>query len=259
VAINDWQSLYPSIRYDKNMVTDPVEWLIHGMWQKGRINAMSGFEKSGKSRLMNWLLAGLAKESCLGFGCSGEPSILYLCGEEPIATVNNRIMRYAEIQGIADYNYDIDFVEAAAMRLDLRPQRNALLDRLRSDGRNMLVIDPWRRVHGADENDSSAMAPLYNDLRRWSNTYGITVLILHHTPKLSEDTDMSRIASWFRGSTDLPAILDTATYVNRQKRNKDHNGDWLKVLRQGRFPPMLPLEIDDLGGSKLGDDRGFSI
>jgi RecA-family ATPase len=250
---NEFHNLYPSVRYSRDMAEEPVEWLVTGLWQKSRINAMSGFEKSGKSRLMNWLLVGCAKDSCLGLGTGEEQSILYLCGEEPIATVNSRMMKYASTQGISDYDFNIDFVEAAAMRLDLKPQRLALLERLRDDGRNMLVIDPWRRVHGADENDSSQMAPLYNDLRRWSNTYGITVLIIHHTPKLSEDTDMSRIASWFRGSTDLPAILDCAQYVNRKKK------DEIQVLRQGRFPPLAPLTITDLGGSKLGDDRGFQI
>lgn len=251
--MHDWNLLYPSVRYDKDMSQEPTEWLIKGLWQKSKINAISGFEKSGKSRLMNWLLVGMAKDSCLGLETGDEQRVLYLCGEEPIATVNSRLARYAKVQGIESHNLDVDFIEAAAMRLDIRNQRIALLERLLSDDRNMLIIDPWRRVHGADENDSSAMAPLYNDLRKWSNSHGITVLILHHTPKLSEDTDMSRIASWFRGSTDLPAILDCAQYVNRLKKNQ------IRVLRQGRFPPLEPLVIEDLGGSRLNDDRGFSI
>jgi len=226
------------------MQPEPVHWLVHGLWQRGKINGIAGFEKSGKSRWSNWELVGALDK---------DPDIrpLYLCGEETIAHVNSRIARYAEIQGVSDCQFDIDFIEAAAMRLDLRPQRLMLLDRLLNDDRNMLIIDPWRRVHGADENDSSAMAPLYNDLRKWSNQHGITVLILHHSPKLGEDTDMSRIASWFRGSTDLPAILDTAQYVNRRSR-KD-----IQVLRQGRFPALDPLCIEDLGGSGLNQDNGF--
>lgn len=251
---NDFHTLYPSVKYDPLMSQESVEWLVKGLWQKGKINAMAGFEKSGKSRLMNWLLAGMVKEGCLGLqNCEDEQRILYLCGEEPVSVVNGRLARYAKLLGTEDHPYDIQFIEAAAMRLDLKPQRNELLSRMNDDGRNMLVIDPWRRVHGADENDSSAMAPMYNDMRRWSNSFGITVLVVHHTPKLSVDTDMNRIASWFRGSTDLPAILDTAQYVNRHGKNK------ITVLRQGRFPPVPPLAITDLGGSKLNDDKGFEI
>lgn len=249
----DFHTLYPSVRYDKGMEQEPVHWLVKGLWQKGKINAMAGFEKSGKSRLMNYIIAGMPKEGVLGLQTGEEQKILYLCGEEPLAVVNGRIGRYAKLQGMEDHNYDIDFIEAAAMRLDLKPQREALLNRLIDSDRNMLVIDPWRRVHGADENDSSAMAPLYNDMRRWSNNFGITILVVHHTPKLSQDTDMNRIASWFRGSTDLPAILDTAAYVNRYSKQK------IKVLRQGRFPPMEPLTITDNGGTRLNDDKGFSL
>jgi RecA-family ATPase len=128
-----------------------------------------------------------------------------------------------------------------------------LLKILLADDRTMLVIDPMRNVHGADENDSNAMSPMFNDFRRWTNVYGITIVLLHHTPKLNEDADMNRIASWFRGSTALAAILDTAQYVNRFSKTQ------IKVLRQGRFPPLDPLTISDLGGSKLNDDKGFSI
>lgn len=240
---NNFRALYPSIRHDPNMQQEPVKWLVNGIWQKAKINAMGGFEKSGKSRLMNWLLVQAAQNE--------RP--LYLCGEEPVALVNNRITNYAALQGFKDYAFNIDYMMAAAMRLDFKSQRDELLQIMLDDDRTMLVIDPMRNIHGADENDSNAMSPIFNDMRRWTNVYGITIILLHHTPKLSEDADMSRIASWFRGSTALPAILDTAQYVNRINKSK------IKILRQGRFPPLEPLQIEDLGGSRLNEDRGFQI
>lgn len=248
----DFKTLYPLVKYDPEMVVNPVEWLIDGIWQRGKINGMSGFEKAGKSRFVNWLLAGMFNGSVLGLTATPQ-RVLYLCGEEKIDHVNSRITRYADAQGVDKSKICINFVEAAAMRLDLKSQRDALLDMIIESASEMLVIDPWRRVHGADENDSSSMAPLYNDIRRWSNSFGLTVLILHHTPKLGEDTDMSRIASWFRGSTDLPAILDTAQYVDRESRRK------MNIVRQGRFPPLPVLSVEDLGGSALNHDRGFQI
>ena len=246
-----YATISPSIRYDPDMKPNPIRWLVDGLWQVGKINGMAGFEKSGKSRLMNWLLVGMSLPECLGLTTAVPQRVLYLCGEEPMDHVNARIKQYAALQGIPASMFDIDFVQAAAQRLDLKPQRQELLERILNDDREMLVIDPWRRVHGADENDSSAMAPMYNDLRKWSNVHGLTVVIVHHTPKISEDTDMSRIASWFRGSTDLPAILDTAQYIDRVTRSK------IQVLRQGRFPPLDPVKVEDMGGSKLNDDRGF--
>ena len=138
------------------------------------------------------------------------------------------------------------------MRLDFKKQRDELLEQILDDDYEMLVMDPWRRVHGADEDKSMVMSPIYNDLRRWSNRHGLTIVLIHHTPKISMDTDMTRMASWFRGSTDLPAILDTAQYVDRVRKDK------IIVRRQGRFPPLPPFEIVDLGGTKLNDDKGFN-
>lgn len=239
-------SRYPIVPFDPNMIHDPPRWLVKDIWQLGKINGMAGFEKSGKSRLMNWLLVGMAKGHVLGLSAIPQ-KILYLCGEEQIQVVNGRIKQYANLQDVSMEKFEIGFVEAAAMRLDLLKERKGLLEQLVEGDYGMLVIDPLRRVHGADENDSQKMSNIYNDIRRWSNKFNITVVLLHHTPKISEDTDMTRIASWFRGSTDLPAILDTAQYVNRVSKNE------IRVLRQGRFPPMSPLDILD-----QGDERGFN-
>lgn len=249
--MDDFNLTFPSVKYDPLMKPEPIRWLVDGLWQLGKINGVAAFEKAGKSRLINYVLAGLPTGNVLGLPTVGEQRILYLCGEEPMAHVSTRLHKYASLQGISDHQYDIDFIEAAGMRLDSRDQRKALTDRILSDDRNMLIIDPWRRVHNADENDSNAMSYLYNWMRSISNVHGITIILVHHTPKISEDTDLSRIASWFRGSTDLAAILDTAQYVNRISKSK------VEVRRQGRFPSLAPLAITDLGGASLNDDLGF--
>lgn len=233
------------------MKTNPTRWLIDDFWQLGKINGMAGFEKSGKSRLMNWLLVGMSAGTVLGLPTAGPKKTLYLCGEETVDTVNARIKRYAELQGIPRNMFDIGFVEAAAMRLDFAQRRKELIEQIKDEDYEMLVIDPWRRVHGADEDKSLLMSPIYNDLRSWSNRFGLTTVMLHHTPKLGMEADMERIATWFRGSTDLPAILDTAQYVDRMSKGK------IVIRRQGRFPPLPLLEITDKGGQKLNDDQGF--
>jgi RecA-family ATPase len=248
--VHDFKSLYPLVKYDPDMPVIPVRWLVDGLWQLGKINGIAGYEKSGKSRLMNWLLVGMSKGEVLGLPAMPQ-KVLYLCGEETVSHCNQRITRYAELQEIPRTMFDINFVEAAGMRLDLKPQRKALLEMILDSDSEMLVIDPVRRVHSADENDNTVMAAILNDLRRWSNKYSLTVLLVHHTSKISQETDMTRIASWFRGATDLPAILDTAQYVDRLNKKR------IQVLRQGRFPPLDPLIVEDLGGSKLNDDRGF--
>lgn len=250
--MQNFKQAYPIIKYDCNMKAKVTNWLIENFWQDGKINGVAGFEKSGKSRLINWLLVGMSAGSVLGM-YADQKKILYLCGEETVDIVNSRITRYAELQNIPQTQFDIGFIEAAAMRLDIKKERDGLLEQILDDDYQMLVIDPWRRVHGADEDKSLQMSPIYNDLRKWSNKHNLTIVLAHHTPKLSIDTDMTRMASWFRGSTDLPAILDTAQYVDRVDKHT------IEVRRQGRFPPLPKLRITDLGGTQLNDDKGFEL
>lgn len=244
-------SLYPSIPFDPNMVEEAKQWLIEDLWLKGKINAVAGFEKSGKSRLVNWLLCGMAGgRSTLGLSATGATQrILYLCGEETIGEVNKRFRDYSTLQGVPHDVLQLEFIEAAAMRLDLKPQRDWLKEKLLDESFTMLVADPLRRLHAADEDKSTQMAPILNDLRSLSNRHNISILLIHHTAKINDETDMSRMANWFRGSTDVAAILDTGQYVDRLTRTH------MQVMRHGRFAPLPPIQLEDKGTKEK--DSGF--
>lgn len=241
---------FPIHPFDPNMVIESTPWLVENLWQLGKINALFAPEKSGKSRLLCWLLAGvLGGESVLGLGVSARISkVLFLHGEEQEHQIVERLKLYAPLQDL-DYSTfaeRLSLVEAAGMRLDFDEQRNWLERKLLDGGYNMLVIDPMRRVHGADENSNTEMATLHNTLRRWSNKHGVSIVMVHHTGRLALDADMNRIATWARGATDLAAIVDTAQFLDRRGKQK------LQLFRAGRFEPLDPLDILD-----LGDKRGF--
>lgn len=241
--------LFPIVPLDPNMPDTPVDWLIEGLWQRGKINAMAGYEKSGKSRLLGWLLCGLYCPSVLGLHVVGPPPrLLYLLGEETKEVVNQRIVQYSRLMGSTFPQ--IDVMEASSLGLEQISRRSWLLNRLK--GYDGMVIDPLRRVHDANEDKSSEMAPINNALRYWSNHYGKTIIMLHHTPKIDpEKTDMERMASWFRGSTDIAAILDTGQFVNRLTKDK------LQLRRAGRFAPLPNINVydrTDVGGFAIASE-----
>lgn len=236
----DLSERYPIVPFDPNAEPTPVFWLVEDLWQLGKINAVFGREKSGKSRLLNWLLAALLSEQpALGLGTRRVKRILYLAGEETQDDITTRLKRYLRLLLVGYDTLPLDFIEAAAMRLDFDWQREWLEKQLLTGEYDVLVIDPLRRVHGADENKSTEMAGFHNDLRRWSNHHGITTILLHHTGRLQPDADMDRIATWGRGTTDLAAIVDTAAFVDRVSARN------IRLLRAGRFPPLPPLHIID--------------
>jgi RecA-family ATPase len=230
---------------------------------QGKINAMLGPEKSGKSRLLCWMFA--AMYSGLGHSLTKivtptrvPKRMLYLAGEETQATVTRRIIRYIRLQVGRDADpgfVPIDIIEASGMRLETTEHRKHLEALLVEGEYDCLVIDPLRRVHAGDEDSNTTMAQLNNDFRYWSNKLGITLIIVHHTGKLNDDADMGRMATWARGATDFAAILDTAVFV-QQIGNATSKARRMKVTTVGRFPPCDPMTVEDCTDME-GFKRGF--
>jgi len=218
----------------------------------GKINGIFGPEKSGKSRVICWMMAGLYSndEPKLGFRRDTAPEKwLYLAGEETIEDVTARIASYIDFMG-GGGPPPIHFINAAGMRLDQQRKRLELEKYLVTHNYDGLVIEPLRRVHSGDEDNNTAMAPVMNDLRRWSNAFGITTLLCHHTGKLNEFADVNRIATWSRGATDIAAILDCAMFVEERARVPGKR--IMRLLRAGRFPPVAPCYLDDHGDPSEG-------
>lgn len=243
----------------------PVPWLVHEMILKGGITALLGPEKSGKSRFIGWLLAqmlgmqvgGPVLRSSNGeifTSHTGFSKILYLNAEEQTEAVMARINAYAIRCGFAPKDdWPIMCLPAAAMQLQRVSDRQEFeREFIAPKEFDIVLVDPLRRVHAGNENDNSAMAGLHNDIRRWSQRYGQSWVLVHHSPKFREDDDLERIATWSRGNTDLVTLLDGAIMMRNLGGNKQTQRRMLK--RMGRFPPL-----DDLVLLDHGDPSGFVV
>lgn len=238
--------LYPVVKFDPLMKRTSIDWLVEGLFQKGKINMVCGYVKSGKSRFTNFVLAGMNNGSVCGLRTLPLGRVLYLCGEETVDHVNHRITEYANLQGVDLSTINIDFMAASGLRLNNDIYQKWFKHKLHDY--DLLVIDPLRRVHSANENDNTEMAQLNTAIRQWSNELGISMIIIHHTPKPSEFADMARMENWIRGAGDIAAIVDTAILVNK-------GAGKIVVNREGRFAPLPPLSIKDNGNDP---DQGFS-
>ncbi len=246
-----FEERFPLIEYDPDIKVDPIPWLVEGAIMGGKINAIFGMEKSGKSRLLCWLLASILTDYerpiLSNIGKNAPKRWLYLAGEETAGTVIHRLRDYTSFMdgdGAIGHILPITFIEASGMGLDQKYRRSQLERTIESGEFDGLILEPLRRVHDGDENSNTEMAALHNDLRRWSNSKGMTIILVHHTGKLHEFADMNRIATWSRGCTDLAAIIDVGVFIEEKVRQKNLRS--LRLLRAGRFPPLEPLPILDL-------------
>ena len=209
---------------------------------------MFGPEKAGKSRWLRSVLAHAFYEKTL----FGQPTrlpgrVLYLAGEELPEEITAALMRNVRTIGCnpKDINWSerVTYVSAAGMRLDRHEQRQWIRNEIEDGGYSHVLIDPLRRVHAAKESSNDEMAYICNAFRQWTNELGVTMLVIHHTGKLGEHDDESRIATWARGASDLASVLDWATYITRQ-------GDNVQVMRGGRGPQRDTLSLHDDGEGK---------
>lgn len=241
--------LYPFVPMDPDDREHRVDWLAEGLLMEGRINVVFGMEKSGKSRFLAWLLCHLVSgQPFAGAGVRDPSPILYVAGEEVRQEVTARLLDYQETLGFpaVDWGEAISFVEASGMRLEREDQRAWLRKRVEDGGFRTMIVDPLRRVHAASEGSNDEMAPVCNALREWSNQLGLSVVVVHHTGKLGLEDDETRIATWSRGATDLPAVLDWALYVRRAE-NPGSAPDRIQIQRKGRAPKRGPISLLDRG------------
>ena len=243
-------------------------WLLDGIWLRKGINVIYGFEKAGKSRLMGYCISQMLEYpqggpvlwNANGNGPvvkhSGFKRILYLNAEEMDANVQGRIWKYGEGMGYKPgSHWPLTVVEGTAVGLDLyKPlERQAFAETYLAGGRyDVLIIDPLRNIHTGDEDSSTAMSPMYQAIRQWTYKYGITIILVHHTPKLSDISDLNRIATWSRGSTALPAILDWANMLREVAKSGDDR--IMSLLCKGRTAAEATYKLLD-----KGDPEGFKV
>ena len=243
--------LYAFEAMDPTDREDKVNWLIPGLLMQGKINCLFGAEKAGKSRVLaQWLLHCYYGKDFLGQPTQSWGRCLYLLGEETRPGVTGRLAEMATAMGEdlneAGWVDDLTFIQASGMRLDFKTQRQWLKEKLIGNKYDTLVIDPLRRVHGAKETSNDEMSVICNELRDWSNHQGLSIVMIHHTGKISPDDDETRIATWSRGATDLPAVLDWAVYAKRF-RGQGSSPDRVRLFRAGRASPLDDLRMVDRG------------
>jgi len=253
-----WRMHRPS-DFDPSRIWPAEQWFIDQlMFADGKINAVFGLPKAGKSRFLLWCLASVfSGRTALGLPVKAVPErVIWLLGEEEEKYPQWRLTRYAQLLGADPTGWPITFVRAAAMGLDQLSNRQIFVDQyLLQYKPDLLVIDPLRRVHNLQESSNDQMPILLNDFRRWvqtlksSNGRSLSMAIVHHTGKPREGEILDNIVSWSRGATDFPAIVDAAMFLQDSGWSDVANGRRVDVLRAGRLPVSSPISLIDQGAA----------
>ena len=184
-----------------------VGWVVDRLIPDQGITIMSSIPGAYKT----WLLLHIAQtvasgEKLFQLFPTKQQNVLMIDEENILPLIQDRAMRL----GIPE-DSTIQFLSLTGFKVtpDAMKELAAICKR-QSIG--LVTIDSLVRVHGADENDASKMAQVFNNLRILSAP-GITVLITHHNAKGSTEGKSNGYS--MRGSSDILAAIDSHIDVKK--------------------------------------------
>jgi len=173
----------------------PIEYLVDGIIARETITLWTGSDNAGKTFLMQSMAVAVAVGGqFLGRICRRSP-VLYLDFENPSFVVQSRLRNIAG-GPIPDLKVWGTWNEQQPPQIG-----NELLLTIAKESKPLIIVDPFRYAHGAEENDSTEMMAVMQMLR-WCAAAGGAVVILHHPAKTDGSTG--------RGSSAIKGAVDVA-------------------------------------------------
>jgi hypothetical protein len=218
-------------------------WLVEDLWGTEAVGLLGGAPKSFKTYLALEIAVAVASGTpCLGrFPVHEAGPVLLFAAEDAPEHVRDRVRGLARARGVDFDALPLFLILADEIRLDVDRDRIGLTAALRKVRPRLLILDPFVRLHRADENRSTEISPLLAELRRLQRHFGVAVLLVHHTRKGSGPVAGQAL----RGSSDLHAWGDSNLYLKRIDDARAGSGAILLSVehRAARAPEPITLSL----------------
>lgn len=245
----------------------PTPWLIRGLVKDGGVAMPAAGPKVGKT----WFALECACAIATGtrafntdrFKASRPRAVAYFFSEDDHASITAHIRAFASGRQTK--------VDDLARNLHARPvgdhidiTRDADLAYLLASAREipslgMLVLDPFRNVHSAKEIDNDEMAVVMQRLHFLARALGCTVMIPHHTKKLTRE-DVAGGATMagqaIRGASAVFGALDSIIMLVADEKQSDETHlviDARAIIKGAKSAGMFGLKL-----TIIDDDRDMA-
>jgi hypothetical protein len=226
-----------------SMEVTPIDYLVDGMISRKSLTLWAGIDGTAKTLLAQKMgLAVAAGHRFLGRQCRQAP-VLYLDYENPDFAVRERLEL---LSGTEKPNPNFK-VWGTWLEQQPPPIGSEVLFQIAKEVRPLLIIDPFRYSHTAEENDSTEMMLVMQALRSYAAA-GAAVVVLHHPAKTEGSTG--------RGSSAIRGAVDVA-YL--QEMSEETDLITLKCVKN-RFGERLTVTIKpdfDEGTFEVTDSPAF--
>lgn len=189
-------------------------WLVEGLWAEQAVGILGGEPKCCKSFLaMDMAVSVASGTPCLRrFPVHRTGAVLLFPAEDALAAVRQRLEGICAAAQARLQDLPIYVITAPRLLLDLPQDRDRLRETVAAIQPTLLVLDPFIRLHRADENASKEVAPLLGYLRELQREFHTAIVLVHHVRKRS---GKDRPGQALRGSSDLHGWGDSNLYLRR--------------------------------------------
>jgi hypothetical protein len=216
-----------------SMEIQPMEYIVPALGiARNTITLWTGADDHAKTFLVQSMALAVAQGSeFLSMDCPQIP-VLYLDLENPDFLVQGRlksILDNEEPTPIETFRY------WGIWNQQQPPKAGSeLLLTIAKETRPLIIIDPFRYFHTAEENDSTEMSGVMQYLRACA-AHGCAVVILHHPAKAEGST--GRGSSAIRGACDLAFLhsLDKESGLITLKVDKNRHGEHRTITIRADF------------------------
>lgn len=230
---------------DLARVDDEQKWLIEELWAEQAVGILGGEPKCCKSFLALDMAVSVASGApCLReFATRRTGPVLIFPAEDSLSVVRERLVGICHAAGTTLETLPIYVITAPRLLLDVPQDQQRLRSTVEAIRPALLVLDPFIRLHRADENASKEVAPLLGYLRELQREFATAVLLVHHARKGS---GKGRPGQALRGSSDLHGWGDSNLYLRRKAQGLSLSIEQRAAPSRGHVPLALVENQDAL-------------
>jgi len=238
---------------DLERVNDEQKWLIEELWAEQAVGILGGEPKCCKSFLALDMAVSVASGMpCLRqFAARRTGPVLIFPAEDSLSIVRERLVGICHAAGTTLEELPLYVITAPRLLLDVPQDQQRLRSTVETIRPTLLVLDPFIRLHRADENASKEVAPLLGYLRELQREFKAAVLLVHHARKGS---GKGRPGQALRGSSDLHGWGDSNLYLRRKAQGLSLSIEQRAAPSRGHVPLAL-VEAADALALAVVDER----
>jgi len=250
-----------NVIWDKDLASLVIErpkWVVDRWIPQLGITTVAGKRSSFKSYLAMHMAACAASGKPMLSTFRVEPTnVLYVDAENGVEALQWRVEEIKKGMGITEPLEKLGFVSMVGLKLEDAGWRDAIEEFLKEHNPCIIIVDSFRRIIEAEENDAGQMNEIFTEyMQPLTMKYNCSWVLLHHLRKSIAGNSSEDVLDEIRGSSELANISSSVIVL---KRNRGSSQFMLinAKSRNAKEQPTLLVEVlwpDD--GSVIFENLG---